>query len=138
MKFTDIPLSNHIGLKEADTDSGYVLFLDESPALLNHLGQLHAAVLFGIVETSSAHYLQSIFGEIEAGLIPVIRHVDIKFSKPGHGRIYSKVALLSEANAIIATYKSSGRVSLETEVKLINEARDMLVNAKVQWFFKRV
>ncbi len=138
MKFMDIPLSNHFGLKAANADSGYVLYLDETPELLNHLGQLHAAVLFGIVETSSAHYLQSIFGEIEAGLIPVIRHVDIKFSKPGHGRIYSKVVLLGEATSIIATYKTSGRVSLETEVKLVNEVGEVLVIAKVQWFFKRV
>jgi len=138
MKFTDIPLSNHFGLKEAEADSGYVLYLDETPELLNHIGQLHAAVLFGIVETSSAHYLQSIFGEIEAGLIPVIRHVDIKFSKPGNGRIYSKVELLGEADPIILSYKKSGRVSLETEVKLVNEAGELLVNAKVQWFFKRV
>jgi|GEM_PF-1392317 len=137
MKFTDIPLSTHFGLKEAEPQSDYVLYLDESPALQNHLGQLHAAVLFGLVETSSAHFLQQVFQEIEEGLIPVIRKVDIKYSRPGKGRVFSKVNLIDSKEDILTRYKAKGRVSLVTEVYIENEEKESLVGAQVQWFFQQ-
>ena len=91
--------------------------------------------MFALAEASSGEFLLNNFKEYELDIIPVVRKVEMKFSKPANGSIYSKACLVNSGKEEI--YKeliTSKRVIIKVKVELFNESNDRLFSSIFDWF----
>jgi hypothetical protein len=82
MKVLEIPFNKFIGLQQADTENDSIFKLERKKEYLNHLGTIHASALFALAEASSGEFLLNEFKDYKLDIIPVVRKVEIKYSKP--------------------------------------------------------
>src|SRR5687767_8353407 len=98
---TEIPFNAFIGL-EAAADPTALLRLPAGEKYLNHLGTVHASAQLALAEATSGEFLLRKFGTAE-GVIPVVRRLEAKFSKPARGALTSRVTTPEEELARVET-----------------------------------
>ncbi len=135
MNVIEIPFNKFLGLQKADTDDDFILKLEERKEYLNHLGTLHASTLFALAEATSGEYLLNQFKDYELNIIPVVRKVEIKYSKPGNGTVYSKADFTAtNTNEIIDELNNKKRVIIKVRVDIYNENLNKLMTSIFDWF----
>lgn len=138
MNILEIPYNKYIGIATANTNDDYILKISESPELLNHLGTLHASVLFALAEATSGQFLLEQFQEITNTIIPVVRKSEVKFSKPVNGEVFSKATLLGfDKQAIIEELNDKNRTIIKVKVNLYNN-NELCMTAFFDWFVSTV
>jgi acyl-coenzyme A thioesterase PaaI-like protein len=101
----------------ATSDSRHLIELPPSPLLLNHVGTVHASVLFAIAEACSGEFLlQQLGEEMSADVFAVLRTSEVKFRKPAHAPLRASAQYASADN--VGTDSSSGATSLHNELAL--------------------
>ena len=80
----EIPFNKFLGLQQADPNNGYIFKLEPKKEYQNHLGTIHASALFALAEASSGEFLFNQFKDYRLDLIPVVRKVEVKYSKPAN------------------------------------------------------
>ena len=134
---TEIPFNAFVGL-EAAADPAGLLRLPAGEKYLNHLGTVHASAQLTLAEASSGEFLLRKFGHVE-GVIPVVRRLEAKFSKPAHGALTSRVTTQAEEFARAeAELTAKGRTLVGISVELFDEAGTRTMSAVVEWFVTRV
>jgi acyl-coenzyme A thioesterase PaaI-like protein len=132
---TEIPFNALVGL-EAAADPG-MLRLPAGEQYLNHLGTVHASAQLTLAEASSGEFLLRKFGQV-AGVIPVVRRLEAKFSKPARGALTSRVTTEAEAFARAeADLAAKGRALVGIEVELFDEAGTRTLSAVIEWFLTK-
>ena len=135
MKVIEIPFNKFLGLQKADTTDDYILKLEERKEYLNHLGTIHASALFALAEATSGEYLLNQFKDYELNIIPVVRKVEIKYSKLGNGTVYSKADFLAtNVNEIIDVLSINKRVIIKVRVDIYSENLNKLLTSVFDWF----
>ncbi len=135
MKVIEIPFNKFLGLQKADTTDDYILKLEERKEYLNHLGTIHASALFALAEATSGEYLLNQFKDHELNIIPVVRKVEIKYSKLGNGTVYSKADFLAtNVNEIIDVLSINKRVIIKVRVDIYSENLNKLLTSVFDWF----
>ena len=135
MNVIEIPFNKFLGLQKVDTDDDFILKLEERKEYLNHLGTLHASTLFALAEATSGEYLLNQFKDYKLDIIPVVRKVEIKYSKPGNGTAYSKADFVdTNTNEIIDELNNKKRVIIKVRVDIYNENLSKLVTSIFDWF----
>ena len=71
MDVIKIPFNEFIGLQLSDRH-GFLLMLGERPEYLNHLGTVHASVMFALAEPTSGLFLSKELPGID-NVVPVVR-----------------------------------------------------------------
>jgi acyl-coenzyme A thioesterase PaaI-like protein len=133
---TEIPFNAFIGL-EAASDPAGVLRLPAGEKYLNHLGTVHASAQLALAEATSGEFLLRKFGTAE-GVIPVVRRLEAKFSKPARGALTSRVTTPEEELARVATeLAAKGRSLVGIGVELFDDAGTRTFSAVVEWFLAR-
>lgn len=134
MDITEIPFHSFLGLQLSDNDS-YVLMLEEKHEYLNHLGTIHASVIFTLAESTSGEFLLRKFAEYDLDVIPVIRKAEVKYSKPGNGRIFSKADFVdSDPKRIHEELQFKGRALVKIKVDIFNSESVRIMSAAFEWF----
>jgi len=129
---TEIPFNAFVGL-EAAADPG-MLRLPAGEKYLNHLGTVHASAQLTLAEASSGEFLLRRFGQVE-GVVPVVRRLEAKFSKPAHGALTSRVTTEAEEFARAeAELAAKGRALVGIRVELFDEAGTRTMSAVIEWF----
>jgi len=91
MHVTDLAINSALGMRLAPAGSDHILELPESPSapgsgglLVNHLGTIHASVLFALAEAASGEFLLRQLGETqqEEQVLAVLRTSTVKYRKP--------------------------------------------------------
>ena len=135
MKVLEIPFNKFIGLKSVDNDDNYIFKLKPDDKYMNHLGTIHASALFALAEASSGQFLLNQFKDYKLDIIPVVRKVEIKYSKPANGTIFSKACLIdSDIINIINELKSKNRVIIKVNVDIYNDNIEKIFTSTFDWF----
>ncbi|MBA7528676.1 hypothetical protein ES705_20864 [subsurface metagenome] len=135
MNVIEIPFNKFLGLQKADTDDDFILKLEERKEYLNHLGTLHASIMFALAEATSGEFLLKQFKDYKLNIIPVVRKAEIKYSKPGNGTVYSKADFVdTNTNEIIDELNNKKRVIIKVRVDIYNEDLNKLMTSIFDWF----
>lgn len=134
MDITEIPFHKFLGLQKSDDDR-YILKLEEKDEYLNHLGTVHASVLFALAESTSGEFLLRKFKDYDLDVVPVVRKADIKYRKPGNGQIHSKANFVdTDVLSIHEELQQKGRVLLKIEVDIFNSQDERIMTGIFEWF----
>ncbi len=134
MKIQEVPFNGFLGIQQSAKE-GYILELAYNENLLNHLGTLHAGALFSLAEATSGEFLLRQFHDSELDLIPVVRKVEIKYSKPAKSAVYSTAEFIKNSlDDLYTGLKERGKVIIEVKVELYNETNERTAVSNIHWF----
>lgn len=134
MNVSELPFNKLIGLKLATSGSGFQTSLPDDPQYTNHLGTVHASAMLAVAEAGSGAFLTQHFSDY-SGLIPVVRRLEAKFRKPGHGQISARCIVAPEMLANwAAELERRGRLSAPVLVEVIDATGNIVMSATVEWF----
>lgn len=134
MEITEVPFHIFLGIQKSDNDL-YILKLEERNEYLNHLGTIHASVLFALAESTSGEFLLRKFKDYKLDVIPVVRKAEIKYSKPGKGQIHSKADFVhTDVIRIHEELQVKRRVLIKIKVDVINSENERLMTGVFEWF----
>ena len=88
MKILSLPFTRQLGITLAD-ESEYLLQLNYSNNILNHIGTVHASASYALAETTSGYFLNDNFKDIADSTIPILRLSTVKYRKAGLGNLFS-------------------------------------------------
>ena len=99
------------------------LRLDAGPALHNHLGGPHAAVIFGLGETTAFVVLLAVFGDlVETGVVPLVKQGEIAYSALATGPLLAHGLLVGDEASARVSLEHRGRASFDVEVRFHRES----------------
>lgn len=134
MNITELPFNKLIGLN-ISTDGEYLLYLDDKIQYTNHLKTVHASALFSLAEATAGYFLLLNFPDYGAGLIPVVRHADVKYKRPANGQINSTATLIDNTfENIREQLNTRRRVSLKVRVDLFDTNKTCVMTSEFDWF----
>jgi len=79
MDVSSLPFNKWLGLTANDG----TVQVSPNAKHLNHVGTVHATVLFGVAEAASGHWLVRRFPELADGHLVVLRTAQLKYRRPG-------------------------------------------------------
>lgn len=131
----EIPFNKFIGLQQADTENDSIFKLEQKKEYLNHLGTIHASALFALAEATSGEFLLNEFKDHKFDIIPVVRKVEIKYSKPANGTVFSKACIIdSNINDIINELRIKKRIIIKVRVDIFGNDKEKLFTSVFDWF----
>lgn len=132
MDLTSIPFNNELGL----TIAGESVQLPPEARHLNHLGTVHAAVVYAIAETAAGISTLLRFPELAKTHVAVLRGSTAKYRRPAvAGDVICGVGSLDE-NAVPTfeeSLKTRGRATLETFASVSQNDVEVFTG-KFTWF----
>ncbi len=135
MNVLEIPFNKLIGLQKADIDSEFIFKLDDKQEYLNHLNTVHASSLFALAEATSGEFLLRQFSEYELDIVPVVRKVETKYSKPGIGKVFSNADFIdTTVDEIIDEITKRKRIIIKVKVDIFGESEDKIMTSVFDWF----
>lgn len=138
MNVLEIPFNKFLGIQRAESKTEFIFKLDSKKEYLNHLGTIHASVLFSLAEASSGEYLLNQFKDYNLDIIPVIRKVETKYSLPGKGSAYSKATFVNNnVENFIKELNSKNRAIIKVKVDIFNEEEKKLMTSVFDWFISK-
>ena len=138
MNTTDIPFNKFLGLQKA-SEPNNLLELIENKDYENHLGTVHASAQFALAEASSGEYLLHRFREYSKKIVPVVRHVEVKYKKPAKGNLYSQATLRDDiAEQSIRKLETKGRAIFPVMVEIKDTKGNVTMVATVEWFVQTI
>lgn len=106
-----------------------------TPALLNHVGTIHAAAQFALAEAASAECLQRHFPDLDGRVIAVVRGVQVKYRQAatgdllGHGTVDPATAAGLRPDLV-----ARGRAVAVILVDLRDRNGTLTLHGKFEWF----
>ncbi|MEN6453657.1 MAG: YiiD C-terminal domain-containing protein [Prolixibacteraceae bacterium] len=135
MNVLEIPFNKFLGIDKADPGSGFIFKLEPKSEYLNHLATVHAGALFALAEASSGEFLLRQFNDYELAIIPVVRKVEVKYSKPANGSVFSSAVLVdSTVPEIIDALNTRKRTVIQVKVDLYSVSNERLFTSVFDWF----
>ncbi|RPH25447.1 MAG: DUF4442 domain-containing protein [Bacteroidales bacterium] len=139
MNVLEIPFNKFLGLEYADSESNFILKLDCKAEYLNHLGTIHASVLFALAESSSGEFLLKKFIDLKLEFIPVVRKVEVKYSRPAMGTVFSRAYLIdSNPEEILNELTTRKRVIIKVGVDIYNSNTEKVLTSFFDWFISSI
>ena len=136
MKIESIPFNELLGIKRAQAP--FILLLEESERLKNHLGTVHASAQLALAEATSGQILISHFGDATDDTLPVVRRVDAKFKAPMRGRIVSRSTVTDQTlHSFSETLSEKGRALVSIPVEVLDDSEAIGLLATIEWFAQR-
>ncbi len=133
MDLLRLPFNQLIGVKAADKEP-YLLMLPALTQYQNHLQSVHAGALFTLAEGTAAQFLLNAFTDVE-NIIPVVRKVEVKFSKQAFGAIYGKAHLHQcTEEEIRIGLNQKGRISFSVLASIHNQDDTQVFAGVFEWF----
>ena len=135
MEVTQLPYNKFLGL---ETDGDGRLALPDDPRYANHLGTVHAGALFSLAEAGSGQFLLSSVDLDPNAVVAVLRSGEIKYKRPGRGRIWSRCKCApGELEALQQSLASRGRATVAVQVELVDAEDNVVVLSEFRWLVSR-
>lgn len=136
----EVPFNSFLGLKDADDSSKGILQLDDRPEYGNHLGTVHASAQYALAEATSGRFMMRRFaGELAMGVIPVVRNVQLKYTAPARGKLYSQAEVTEEqAGQFLENLNLNGKAALNVTVNLVDGNGTVTMTSIFEWLVRKV
>jgi len=139
MDVSALPFNKRLGLGVRFLDDRSVIVLDPSGDHLNHVGTVHATVIFGVAEAASGHFLLARFPHLVDSSVAVLRTTSTKYRRPGspEGEICARGSLPGKsADRFLDKLTSRGRASVDIEVTVVQNDNELFTGT-FGWFVAR-
>lgn len=131
MNITELPFNQHIGIEKSD--AGVVL--RKKPELLNHVGTIHAAALYGLAETASGDWIIEQLMTKFPDALALARQGGIRYKRPAENDRTAEANVDADALAsCIAKLENRGRTTLTVPVQVICDGKPV-ATAEFEWWF---
>jgi len=138
MNVQDVPFNRYLGIQPT-VKEGYILEMEYDKKLINHLGTLHAGALFSLAEAASGAFLLKQFYNTELEILPVVRKVEIKYSRPVESIVYASADFTEQSvDAVYTALKERRKAFIELKVELYDEAHERTAVSNVHWYLALV
>ncbi len=135
MEVLKIPFNKFLDVQQAGTNNDYIFKLEHKKEYQNHLGTIHASALFALAESSSGEFLFNQLRDYNLDVIPVVRKVEMKYSKPARGTVFSKASIIdSDIKEILSELNKTKRTIVKVRVDIYNEESEKLLTSRFDWF----
>ncbi len=132
----DIPFVSYLGIEEEQKDT---LKLSSKPKLANHLGSIHAGVIYTLAETQSGLFLSKRYCELNKNVIPLLRSSNIRYKKQIKNFMIAKAWVEDElSERFEKQFSKKGRGSIEVMVEVLNEENEVCAVCEFVWFVQEV
>jgi len=132
MNVEELPFNKLIGLKDTD----HSVELDCAPKHMNHVGTVHATVIFGLAEACSGKFIIEHLSQDFPAALAVTRNAEIRYRNPGAGHIVAKVTGCEPpVESVIERLGRRGiaKITVEVEVTGVDAT---LATSHFEWFLK--
>ena len=134
MEVLSLSFTKRNGIRLSDLPT-YLLQLEASEHVVNHLGSVHGSALFALAEITSGYYLYTNFTDIADQTIPILRSSSVKYRKMGDGTIHSTAVFEgTNVDEISSTLLYKHKVLLTIAVKLYNAQHEVVMTGDFEWF----
>ena len=139
MKATDLALNQTLGILDAPAGASHLLELPCTPAVLNHLGTVHAAAQFALAEAASAECLQRHFAAAAGEVFAVVRGVEVKYRRPATGDLLAFGAPdETTLSTLISSLATRGRSPAVILIDLKDRAGTLTFHGRFEWFISKI
>jgi len=136
MDVSTLPFNKHLGLSIDPSDDKPTVILQPCAHHLNHVGTVHATVIYGIAEAASGHCLLARFPDLVGSSVAVLRSSTAKYRRPaspdGEIRAWGTVEEKSAAK-FYDRLTSRGRASVDIEVSVAQNDTELFTGT-FGWF----
>lgn len=138
MDILDLPFNRFVGFEHCLVDDHGCLKLTSCEQHLNHVGTVHAGVLFSLAEAASGNWIINALDSRDDDPMAVLRSSSVKYRKPATGelRAFAEVDERSVKN-FPKTLKERGRVLLDVSVRVLDANDQMVFTGSYTWFVSR-
>ena len=140
MDIRDLPFNRLVGITVArmDVDSRVeeVVSLAPHSEHLNHLGTVHATVVYGLAEAASGHFLLGRFPDLLESYQAVLRGSNVKYRRPAQpDQLCYGVASVTDdsINAFECRLSERERATLAIDVR-VRQSHVELLSGTFTWF----
>ncbi len=135
MKATDLALNQLLGIRAAPAGAVHLLEMPHGPAVLNHLGTIHAAAQFALAEAASAECLQRHFGDRVGRVRAIVRRVEVKYRTAATGDLLADGAPDADTfNGLLTELATRGRAAAVILIDLKDRSGTLTFHGKFEWF----
>ena len=135
---TQLPFNRDSGMQRSDRSDAIFMYPADA-RYFNHLGTVHAAVLFTLAEATSGEFLQQQFASLDTPLGAMVRRAETKYRRPAHGAVYSRAsANAADLLSLPDQVQRRGRASITVQIEIIDAADVVVTTATFEWFVAKV
>ena len=131
MDISELPFNRWLGIH---VEEGAVRLLP-SESHMNHLGTVHATVIYGLAEAASGHWLLHQFRNLQHTHHVVLRGSKVKYRRPavmGNGIIGTGSCPADVADSFSSTLLDRGRATIEV-LAAVTQGETELFNGSFRW-----
>jgi acyl-coenzyme A thioesterase PaaI-like protein len=136
MDVSTLPFNKHLGLGISGSGGKPRVILRPCAHHLNHVGTVHATVIYGLAEAASGQCLAARFPRLADSYVAVLRSSSAKYRRPASpdGEIHAR-GTLSEESAVkfYERLTSRGRASIDIEVSVTQNDTELFTGT-FGWF----
>ncbi|MEV6242513.1 DUF4442 domain-containing protein [Lentzea sp. NPDC051838] len=113
-----------------------VASLPDNPALHNHIGGPHAAMMFGLGESASGAVVMAAFAAHLAKATPLAVRAEIAYKKIAMGAVRAEAVLGRSADEVLAELESGTRPEFPVSIMITNAEGVTTCEMTVVWTLK--
>ena len=139
MDVTELPFNRYIGLTSFQVDELPAVGLTPQDHHLNHVGTLHATVLYGLAEAASGQCLIDQRPELIDSGIAVVRTSSVKYRAPGDAKLPCEAVgtvAAAELERLSVQLARRGKSTVDVMVSVRQQERELLTGT-FTWFVRR-
>ena len=129
-----VPFVKTVGIGHKNADQ---MTLSNDPRLQNHLGTLHAGVLYTLAETQSGLALMRLFPDLQEEVIPLLRSGGLKYRYPVTESVVATADVSQEEQErFMKRFLEKGRATVTVTVTLQTEEGQICAEGEFVWFVR--
>jgi len=134
-----VPFASTVGVEILEVGPGTArVALDPRPALVNHLGALHAGALFTLGEAASGAAMTGAFAAEILSLRAVTAESTVRYLKLAKSRVEARATTGEPAAALNVKLRADGSLRFPVTVDIFDDAGAAIAVMQFDWHVKRL
>lgn len=129
-----VPFARHAGVEVTSVapDAG-VAILHAGPDSLNHIGSVHAGLIFTLAETAAGAAMVGVFSDYIATAVPVAASAQISYVAVAHGDLTATGTVSAPAAELLEELAAAGKVRFAVAVDIADATGVTVATCVVDW-----
>lgn len=135
---TQIPFNRDLGMVRSDQPDALFMFPADA-RYHNHLGTVHAAVIFTLAEATSGEFLQRHFATLIDNVAAVVRRSEVKYRRPVTSSIHGRAtANPDDLDRALDQLNRRGRAGISVAVNISDRRGVLIMTSTFEWFVTKL